>query len=299
MWMGAVVALAMAGCTQPDRQASQQPPTADVSVTSVTTPVVTAASPVTAPGTSTTALATTTTAMDSAFARPDWLGTRLLELDANGFGIITPTPPELMDRQLTTIDVLPPPTADQFEFSLGPVPTDVLTRSTWHDGCPVTVDELQYVTMSHVGFDGQMHTGEMIVNAAFSADVVDVFRVLFEARFPIEEMRVIRGDELDLHPTGDGNVTSSFACRDAVETTSWSQHAYGLAVDINPFHNPYLRGDLVLPELASAYLDRTNVRPGMVVGGDPVTASFAEMGWFWGGEWTSLKDWMHFSSNGR
>ena len=242
---------------------------------------------------------TTTTLGPDRYARPKWLGTRLLELDSNGFGVITATPPELVDRQLATIDFLPPPDSSAFEFALGPIPADVLVRSTWHEGCPVTVGELAYVTMSHVGFDGRVHTGEMIVNTTFAADVVKVFKALFEVGFPIEEMRVVRADELDLHPTGDGNNTTSFVCRDAVNTTRWSQHAYGLAVDVNPFHNPYLKGDLVLPELASAYLDRDDVRPGMILTGDVVTSNFADMGWSWGGEWTSIKDWMHFSSNGR
>ena len=69
-------------------------------------------------------------------------------------------------------------------------------------------------------------------------------------------------------------------------------------IDINPFHNPYVKGDLVLPELASAYLDRENVRPGMIIEGDVVTLAFAEIGWGWGGNWKSLKDWMHFSLSG-
>ena len=69
-------------------------------------------------------------------------------------------------------------------------------------------------------------------------------------------------------------------------------------VDINPFHNPYLKGDLVLPELASAYIDRTDVRPGMIQPGDVVVEAFAAIGWAWGGDWNSLKDWMHFSASG-
>ena len=126
-----------------------------------------------------------------------------------------------------------------------------------------------------------------------------MFRTLYDSRFPIEEMRVIRAEEIDAPPTGDGNTTSAFVCRPVSGSTSWSMHAYGLAIDINPFHNPYLRGDVVLPELASAYTDRTDVRPGMIEPGDAVVEAFAAIGWQWGGDWTSLKDWMHFSANGR
>ncbi|MGW4130217.1 M15 family metallopeptidase [Amycolatopsis japonica] len=59
------------------------------------------------------------------------------------------------------------------------------------------------------------------------------------------------------------------------------------------------KGDLVLPELASAYLDRGNRRPGMITAGDPTVAAFAAIGWTWGGSWTTPTDRMHFSSTGR
>lgn len=153
--------------------------------------------------------------------------------------------------------------------------------------------------MTHWGFDGETHTGEMIVNAAVAEEVVEVFRLLHQAGFPIEQMRVIRREEVDDHPTGDWNETTSFVCRPAVGSTSWSYHAYGLAIDVNPFHNPYMKGDLVIPELATAYIDRDTTRPGMIYDGDVVTEAFAEIGWEWGGEWNTLKDWMHFSTSGR
>jgi hypothetical protein len=231
------------------------------------------------------------------FAPPDWLGTRLLPLDEDGNPIALPTPPELIDRRFV-IEHLPPPVAG-FEATVQSVPADVLARSTWREECPVTVEELRYLTMSFWGFDGRPHTGEMIVNAGFADDVVGVFAHLHEMRFPIEEMRVTAFEELDAPATGDGNNTGSFVCRPATGGSRWSMHAYGLAIDINPFHNPYQKGDVVLPELASAYLDRANVRPGMIVDGDSVTEAFAAIGWGWGGDFRTLADWMHFSSTGQ
>ena len=112
-------------------------------------------------------------------------------------------------------------------------------------------------------------------------------------------MRVVRAEELDAPPTGDGNNTASFVCRRTTGGTSWSQHAYGLAIDVNPFHNPYERDGRVLPELATAYLDRTEVRPGMILEDDSVVAAFAAIGWGWGGDFRSLVDYMHFSANNR
>lgn len=241
---------------------------------------------------------TTTTETLSPYARPEWLGTRLLPLRPDEFGEVQPTPSELVDRAFETPDLRPPPAGDEFESSIQPVPPDVLARSTWTEDCPVAPEDLSYVTVSHWGFDQRFHTGELLVNAAVAEDLVGVFRRLHEIRFPIEEMRVIRLEEIDAHPTGDWNDTTSFVCRPAVGSGNWSQHAFGTAVDINPFHNPYLKGDLVLPELASAYLDRSDPQSGMIAGGDEVVQAFADIGWGWGGYWNSLKDWMHFSLSG-
>jgi len=257
-----------------------------------------AAAPTTASSVTSQPTATSPPTTISPFARPDWLGTRLLTLRADGFGEVIATPPEMVDRRFETLDLLQPPAGEAFEWAIIAVPDEVLARSSWTEECPVAVSELAYVTVSHWGFDERLHTGELLVNASIAEDVVEVFRQLHESRFPVEQMRVIRAEEIDAHPTGDFNETTSFVCRPAVGSNAWSQHAYGLAIDINPFHNPYLKADLVLPELASAYTDRQNLRPGMVVEGDIVTEAFFAIGFGWGGHWNSLKDWMHFSSSG-
>lgn len=251
-----------------------------------------------APIETTTTVSVTTTTV-SPFAHPGWLGTIVLPLGPDGEnGIAQPTPPELQDRRLETIDRLPPPADDRFVATIGPIPDEVIARSTWTEECPVTRDELAYLNVSHYGFDGEFHTGEMIVNAAVAEDIVNVFEKLHAARFPIEQLKVTTQAELDAPPTGDGNGSGAFGCREAVGSSGWSQHAYGLAIDINPFHNPYIYGELVIPELAMSYLDRERVLPGMVFEGDVVVEAFAEIGWAWGGNWNSLKDWMHFSKSG-
>lgn len=287
----ALVALLAACALGADSTTSLPSPPTTVGPPATTT---TAAVP---PTTTTTTEATTITL--GPYARPDWLGTRPLPLRDDGNGVAQPTPPELVDRHLETPDLLPPPAGEEFEYSTAPVPTDVLARSTWTPECPVTLDELAYVTVSHHGFDQELHTGELIVNASAADGIVEVFRRLFDAGFPIEEMRVVTVEDLEAPPTGDGNETTSFVCRPAVGSTSWSEHAYGLAVDVNPFHNPYLKDDLVLPELATSYTDRDNVRDGMIFAGDAATSAFADIGWGWGGDWNTLKDWMHFSRSGR
>jgi hypothetical protein len=204
-----------------------------------------------------------------------------------------------VDRRIAAEDFLPAPQDNQFVGTVEPVPSPVARRSTWRSGCPVPLDDLRYLTVSFWGFDERFHTGELIVHESAAEDMVEVFRTLHEIRFPIEEMRVASRRDLNRPRTGDNNETGSFECRAATGSTGWSMHAYGLAIDVNTFHNPYVKGDLVLPELATAYLDRRNVRPGMILPGDAVVEAFADMGWEWGGEWNTLKDYMHFSENGR
>lgn len=229
--------------------------------------------------------------------RPDWLGTRVLPTAPNGFGEIQPTPPELVDRRLQTPDHLPPPASADFAVEVEAVPDDVLARSTWSPECPVPADDLRWVRLTFWGFDEQVHTGELLVHADAVDVVVGGFALLHERRFPIEEMRIVVPAELDAPPTGDGNNTTAFVCRPVRGATSWSEHAYGRAVDINPFHNPYVKGDVVLPELASSYIDRTDHRPGMLTA--DAVAAFTSAGWGWGGSWQSLQDHMHLSATGR
>ncbi len=149
------------------------------------------------------------------------------------------------------------------------------------------------------GFDGRRHTGELLVNADAVDAIVQVFGRLYQERFPLEEMRITRAEELDAEPTGDGNNTGAFTCRPLHGTTQWAEHAYGRAIDVNPFQNPYVKGDMLIPELASAYADRSRQAPGMIRPGDAVTEAFAAVGWQWGGNWQRSKDHMHFSANGR
>lgn len=251
------------------------------------------------PTVATTASTSTTTTPDPSPTqpRPDWLGTRILPRTAGGFGEILPSPPELVDRRFATVDLLPAPTDEEFAAAAVDVPDEVLARSTWSPECPVARGDLRYLTVAFWGFDGRAHTGELLVNADVVDPVIAGFAALFEDRFPIEEMRIVRADELDAEPTGDGNNTTAFVCRPSRGATSWSEHAYGRAVDINPFHNPYVKGDLVLPELASAYVDRDDRRPGML-DADAVRG-FIGSGWGWGGTWRSLLDHMHVSASGR
>jgi hypothetical protein len=284
----AAVALALVAAACAGDDAPSSAPATDAVTTSTSSPPGTVA-PVT-----TAAPATTTTA-------PAWVvGATPLPLRPDGFGEVLPTPPELVDRRLPTVDRLPPPASGGFESSISPIDDAIGARmgGTWQDGCPVPIEDLRYLTVSFRGFDGLAHTGELVIHRDEAEDVVSVFARLFEAGFPIEEMRLVTEADLSAPPTGDGNVTAAFVCRAVRGGTRFSAHASGLAIDVDPFQNPYQRDDLVLPELASAYLDRSVVRPGMILDGDVVVEAFESIGWSWGGRWDDPRDTMHFSATG-
>ena len=231
---------------------------------------------------------------------PPWLGTRVLPTTDTGFGEVRTTPPALRHRRFTLPDTVRALPGEGFAARVtAPAPRPVIARSTWRPRCPVGPAELTWLRLAFWGFDDRRHTGELLVHTDVARDLVSVFRRLYAARFPLEELSIITRRELDAPPTGDGNATTAFACRPTTGGTTYSQHAYGLAVDVNSFQNPYLSGDLVLPELASAYLLRTRDRPGMIEANGPVVRAFASIGWEWGGSWRSLKDYQHFSRNGR
>ncbi len=291
--------LAGCGALSVDDEALPSSDTVVLAAPSSTIDLPTTATPTTTQPT--TDQPTTSDSPSTTTPRPPWLGRRTVPTDATGIGQAVETPAELSDRRFATIDTLPPPPDDEFLATvenLAEVP-EALARSTWVEGCPVPPDELAYLTVSFHGFDGWNHTGELIVHSSVADDIVSVFAKLHQARFPIEELRIVTPADLDGPPTGDGNNSGGFVCRPVTGGTAFSEHAKGLAVDLNPFHNPYVRGDRVLPEQATAYTDRTLDRPGMIQPDDVVVRAFAAIGWTWGGDWTSLSDYQHFSASGR
>jgi hypothetical protein len=164
----------------------------------------------------------------------------------------------------------------------------------------VGTGDLRLLTLTHRGFDGAIRTGELVVHEDHALAVVGVFKTLFEAGFPIQRMKLVDEYQGDDDASMAANNTSGFNCRLATGSDdTWSQHAYGWAIDINPVQNPYVNGNTVLPPSGVAYLDRSDLRQGMVVDGDPVVAAFVSIGWEWGGDWVTLKDYQHFSATGR
>ena len=172
--------------------------------------------------------------------------------------------------------------------------------ASWHAGCPVGPASLRRVTIRYRGFDGADHSGDLIVHADAVGATLAAFERMRAAGFPIRKVvPVDRYGGSDDASMADDN-TSAFNCRPSTGSTStWSQHAYGRAIDINPLENPYVSGSSVQPAGGAAYLDRSDVRPGMAVAGGPLVSAFAAVGWGWGGNWTTVKDYQHVSATGR
>ncbi|MDP9864285.1 MULTISPECIES: M15 family metallopeptidase [Streptosporangium] len=172
-------------------------------------------------------------------------------------------------------------------------------RHSWRPGCPVPVGDLRLITMTYWGFDDRPHTGELVVNKSAADDIVTVFRRLYDWRWPIRRMELVdvyKGDDFD---SIDADNTSAFNCRPATGSSNWSQHAYGRAVDINPRENPYLSSDgSVAHKNARKFARRPIDAPGVINPGDRVVRAFERVDWEWGGYWSGIKDYQHFSKSG-
>jgi hypothetical protein len=164
----------------------------------------------------------------------------------------------------------------------------------------VPVEDLRLLTVSYWGFDDRAHAGELVVHRDVARDVIRVFGMLFRARFPIKRMVLVDAYGGDDDRSMAANNTSAFNCRAVTGGSAFSEHSYGLAIDINPSLNPYITSSgAVLPPSAERFADRTLEEPGMIHAGDVVVRAFATVGWEWGGSWSSIKDYQHFSATGR
>jgi hypothetical protein len=173
-------------------------------------------------------------------------------------------------------------------------------RYSWHPGCPVAPASLRLITMTYRGFDHQVHTGRLVVNAAVTGKLIRVFRKLFAMRYPIRRMVPVAAYHGSDFASIQADNTSAFNCRDATGSSSWSEHAYGLAVDLDPCQNPYVYADgYEAHKRCRKYVDRSLRDPGIVHPGDKVVRAFASVGWGWGGSWAGDRDYQHFSANGR
>lgn len=169
---------------------------------------------------------------------------------------------------------------------------------SWRPGCPVGLDDLRLVNVSHFGFDRKVHTGKLVLHEDVAQDVVRALRMLYDERFPIRRMRLVDAYGASDFESIEADNTSAFNCRYVDGTTRWSEHAYGRAIDVNPIENPYVSSDGTVSHDASRkYVDRSPYRRGMAVPGGVLVRAFQSIGWGWGGFWSGAKDYQHFSAS--
>jgi hypothetical protein len=178
-------------------------------------------------------------------------------------------------------------------------------REFWQKGCPVPLSDLRLLEVSYRDFRARPQLGQLVVNEDAAQPLASAFHRLYRTRFRIRHMQFADMYGPRRGRPANGDVTQSFQCRQAVPspcsggkgTGSWSNHAYGLAVDVNPLENPYVGCGQSRDPATRPYFDRSRHRRGMVR--PRVIRAFTSVGWGWGGAWTGdTKDYMHFSFNG-
>jgi len=184
-------------------------------------------------------------------------------------------------------------------FTYGPLSSEMKANlkknGSWFDGCPVSLDRLNLLTLSYYGFDNQIHTGALIVLDVIAPYAVAAFKELYIKHYPIEKFDI---NDMSLHEN-----SAAFNCRNIVGRNNYSIHSYGLAIDINVSRNPYIgayniKDNQMIGTLVPAspyslpYLDRAKKRAGM---NEKIVKVMAKHGFtVWGGEWQDTVDYMHF-----
>ncbi|MCF0198829.1 MAG: M15 family metallopeptidase [Bacteroidaceae bacterium] len=189
-------------------------------------------------------------------------------------------------------------------FVSQPIPDTVFSRmlnKSFPDGCSVQRSELRYLTLSYCDKDGKTQRGELVVNKAIANDVVAIFRELWKAKYPIEQMRLVDDFGADDQKSMAANNTSSFCFRRVANSNRLSCHAFGMAIDLNPLYNPYVRsvnGQLTVePKAGRKYAVNRNQWRGkkfVIDTNDLAYKLFVAHGFKWGGAWKSCKDYQHF-----
>ena len=160
-------------------------------------------------------------------------------------------------------------------------------------------DDLRYLQVLHCDADGNAIVGEMVCNSIIANDLLDIFKTLYQAAYPIERMRLVEHYASDDEASMRNNNTSCFNQRASTAGGKVSEHSFGLAVDINPRYNPYFKVKasgkvIVRPEGSEEYLNREANSPYIIKKGDLCYRLFKQHGFQWGGDWASGKDYQHF-----
>ena len=158
----------------------------------------------------------------------------------------------------------------------------------------IDIKDLAYLQITYWGFDEKSHIGEMIVNKKVAEEVLDIFKEVYENKYPIEKIRLIDEYSANDEESMQDNNTSAFCYRVVKNSKKLSKHSLGIAIDVNPLYNPYIDGKRLEPANAEIYKDRSINVKGLIKKGDALYNAFIKRGWKWGGNWKTKKDYQHF-----
>lgn len=187
-----------------------------------------------------------------------------------------------------------------------PIPDHIwqaMQNRSWHAGLPCPArNRLTYLKVPYRDFRGARRMGELIVARDVADRLLDAFAEIYRSGFRIARMELVHKYGGDDNRSMAANNTSAFNCRTVTGKKTLSQHSYGRAIDINPVQNPYVWRRGTQPPAGRDFdspQERRSAHPGIIRHGGPVTRAFRRIGWKWGGNWRSSKDYQHFSANGR
>ncbi|MCG8481790.1 MAG: M15 family metallopeptidase [Clostridia bacterium] len=184
------------------------------------------------------------------------------------------------------------------QFKIRPLTQEIkkkIENNSWTDMAPYSMNDLMHLRVMFWGFDNKTHTGELIVHKVVAEEVIEIFKELYEAKFPIDKIKLIDEYNANDNLSMEDNNTSALCVREITNKKGeLSRHTFGVAIDINPVQNPYISSDSILPESGKEYLVRTDVRKGMIIEGGVCYNAFVKRGWTWGGHWQTIKDYQHF-----
>lgn len=187
------------------------------------------------------------------------------------------------------------------EFYISEITDDIFLRiegKSFKSDCSLPREDLRYLHLLHKNLEGETLEGEMMVNVHIADDVLEIFRELYEIGYPIEKIRLIDEYDADDELSMEDNNSSSFNFRTVSGTGKISKHGLGMAIDINPFYNPYIRntssGVVIEPYGSEMYADRSSDFDYKIDTDDEAYRIFTEHGFFWGGAWKNQKDYQHF-----
>ena len=188
-------------------------------------------------------------------------------------------------------------------FTSQTIPDSVWTTMqgrTWHDNPYINRSDLRYLRISHYDLEGRIHVGELICNKLIAQKLLAIFRELYRAHYPIQQIRLPDNYGADDERQMRANNTSCFCYRNVSGSKNLSKHARGLAIDINPLYNPYIRyskkdgSQIVEPATGKPYVDRKVDFPYKITTNDLCYKLFIKHGFSWGGAWRTMKDYQHF-----